>query len=177
MTALVAALVAAAVLVRPWREVGAPARPAPTPSGPTSVDEAAVALTLLAAVLRGGSGTVESLEALARLDPTGAGRDLGVVAAALRWGERSDRAWSRVGAGWAVAASAWHAADAAGAAPAALLEDAALRLRTEASRRTEAAVHRAGVLLVLPLGACFLPGFVATTVVPVVLQLVGDRVG
>ncbi len=41
------------------------------------------------------------------------------------------------------------------------------------SRRVEAAVQRAAVLLVLPLGACFLPGFVATTVAPVVLHLVG----
>jgi hypothetical protein len=46
-------------------------------------------------------------------------------------------------------------------------------MRAEESRRVEASVHRAGVLLVLPLGACFLPGFVATTVAPVVLHLLG----
>ena len=42
--------------------------------------------------------------------------------------------------------------------------------RTE-DARVEAAVQRAGVLLVLPLGLAFLPGFVGTTVVPVVLHL------
>ena len=46
-------------------------------------------------------------------------------------------------------------------------------MRALESRRVEAAVQRAAVLLVLPLGACFLPGFVATTVAPVVLHLVG----
>jgi len=54
-----------------------------------------------------------------------------------------------------------------------LLTAAAGRMRAEESRRVEASVHRAGVLLVLPLGACFLPGFVATTVAPVVLHLLG----
>jgi pilus assembly protein TadC len=47
-------------------------------------------------------------------------------------------------------------------------------MREEESRRLEADVHRSGVLLVLPLGLCFLPGFVATTVAPVVLLLVGS---
>lgn len=177
MSGVAAVLLALAVLVLPSRAAGRPARAGVLPPEPTTVDEASVALTMLAAVLRGGAGTVESLEAVARLDPTGAGRDLGVVAAAHRWGEPAAQAWARVGPGWSAAASAWHAADAAGAAPAALLEDAADRLREEAFRRTEAAVHRAGVLLVLPLGACFLPGFVATTVVPVVLLLLTERMG
>ncbi len=47
------------------------------------------------------------------------------------------------------------------------------RMRVAEARRVEAALQRAGVLLVLPLGVCFLPGFVATTVVPVVLVLLG----
>lgn len=144
---------------------------------PVPLDDAAVALTLLAACLRGGTGTVEALEAVARVDPWGAGRELGVVAAAHRWGVAPDLVWTHVGPGWSAAAAAWHAAADAGAAPATLLEDAARRMREEDSRRTEAAVHRAGVLLVLPLGLCFLPGFVATTVVPVVLLLLGDGPG
>jgi hypothetical protein len=44
-------------------------------------------------------------------------------------------------------------------------------MRTAEDERIEAAVQRAGTLLVLPLGACFLPGFVCTTVAPVVLHL------
>ena len=50
---------------------------------------------------------------------------------------------------------------------------AASRMREAEVRRVEAAVSRAGVLLVLPLGLCFLPGFVGTTVGPVVLRLLG----
>jgi Na+/glutamate symporter len=94
-----------------------------------------------------------------------------VVAAAHRWGQPPEGAWAHVGPGWAAAAIAWHAAHAAGAAPAGLLDAAGRRMRAEESRRVDTAVQRAGVLLVLPLGACFLPGFIATTVVPVVLHL------
>lgn len=172
---LAAVLVGLALLVRPRAPaVWHPLRPPPAVPGPARIDDAAMALSLLAAVLRGGAGAVESLEAVAAVDPTDAGRELGVVAAAHRWGCSPQQAWTHVGPGWAPAASAWHAAAAAGAAPAALLDDAAGRLREDASRRVEAAVHRAGVLLVLPLGLCFLPGFVATTVVPVVLLLLAD---
>ena len=168
-------LVVLAVLIRPGRDLGLPGRPPPQPPslGPATVEEAAASLGLVAAALRGGVGAVEALEAVAAVDPGPSGRELAVVAAAHRWGEPPDRAWAHVGPGWAAAAVAWHAAHAAGAAPAGLLSAAASRMRAEESRRVEAAVQRAGVLLVLPLGACFLPGFVATTVAPVVLHLLG----
>lgn len=175
MVAAGALLVLAALMsrrpgIRPAPRPGAPGRPPGEGPHPT-VDDAAVALTLLAAALRGGAGAVECLEAVARVDPTPAGRDLAVVAAAHRWGEPPDRAWGHVGAGWAPASVAWHAALSAGAAPAGLVEAAAARMRASEARRLEAALHRAGVLLVLPLGLCFLPGFVATTVAPLVLLL------
>ncbi len=180
MSLLAAALVVAAVALLPVRRGPVPRRPragrAPGVRPPT-VDEAAAALTLLAASLRGGAGPVECLEAVAALDPTPAGRDLAVVAAAHRWGEPPDRAWQHVGPGWSPAAVAWHAALSAGAAPAGLLDAAAGRMRRAESRRLEACLHRSAVLLVLPLGLCFLPGFVATTVVPLVLLLVGGLAG
>lgn len=138
-----------------------------------TVDEAAAALALVAAALRSGIGSVEALESVARIVQGAAGRELAIVAAAHRWGEAPDAAWERAGPGWQAAAVSWHAAHTAGAAPAGLLAAAATRMQDEESRRVEAAVQRAGVLLVLPLGACFLPGFVATTVVPVVLLLLG----
>ena len=138
-----------------------------------TVDEAAAALVLVAAALRSGVGSVEALEAVARIVQGAAGRELAIVAAAHRWGEAPEVAWARVGPGWQAAAISWHVAHTAGAAPAGLLAAAATRMQDEEGRRVEAAVQRAGVLLVLPLGACFLPGFVATTVVPVVLLLLG----
>jgi pilus assembly protein TadC len=175
---VIVAIVAAALAVLLWPDrVGVGV--APTAAGelpteaPATVDEAATALGLVAAALRSGVGAVEALEAVAEVDLGPAGRELAVVAAAHRWGRPTDEAWAHVGAGWAAAAVAWHAAHSAGAAPAGLLSAAATRMRAEESRRVEAVVQRAGVLLVLPLGACFLPGFVATTVAPVVLHLLG----
>jgi hypothetical protein len=58
-----------------------------------------------------------------------------------------------------------------GAAPAALIRAAAVRLREERESERERAAARAGVLLVLPLGLGFLPAFACTAVVPVVLNL------
>lgn len=181
MTVLAAAgLVAMAVALAPIRHSAARAAAPDRAAVPRHrvdaalVDEAAVALTLLAAVLRGGGGAVESLEAVAATDSGPAGHELAVVAAAHRWGVPAACAWSYVGPGWSAAAVAWHAAHAAGAAPADLLDEAARRLLEAESRRVEAAVQRSGVLLVLPLGLCFLPGFIATTVVPVVLLLLAD---
>lgn len=178
MTWAVVGLTVLAVLAWPSRRAGRAAvrtRPPAAPPQAATVEEAAAALALVAAALRGGLGSLEALEAASRVARGAAGRELGIVAAAHRWGEPPDRAWGHVGPGWAAAAVAWHAAEVSGAAPAGLLESAAERMRAAESRRVEAAVQRAGVLLVLPLGLCFLPGFVATTVAPVVLHLL-DRV-
>jgi Flp pilus assembly protein TadB len=175
---LAATLVAIGVLAWPRRgqivprTSGRATATASVPTAPT-IEEAAAALTLVAAALRSGIGSVEALEAVSSVEHGPAGRDLAIVAAAHRWGEPVDRAWTHVGPGWTAAAVAWHAAHAAGAAPAALLDAAASRMREAEVRRVEAAVSRAGVLLVLPLGLCFLPGFVGTTVGPVVLRLLG----
>jgi pilus assembly protein TadC len=38
----------------------------------------------------------------------------------------------------------------------------------------EAAARRAGVLVVLPLGLCFLPAFVFAGLVPVIVAVLGD---
>ena len=184
MVAVAMSLAAVSVLVWPsgTRRIldagGRPREQVPNGEGgardqSATVEEAAAALALVAAALRSGMGSLEALEAVARLCPDAAGRELAIVAAAHRWGEASDVAWARVGPGWQTAAVSWHAAQSAGAAPAGLLAAAARRMHDDEARRVEAAVQRAGVLLVLPLGACFLPGFVATTVVPVVLLLLG----
>ena len=171
MTGLVTLLVALAVLAWPTRRRAARRAHRGPDLGAATVDEASAALGLVAAALRGGTGSVEALEAVALVDEGSAGRELAVVAAAHRWGEPGERAWARVGPGWDAAAVAWHAAHEAGAAPAGLLAAAATRMREEETRRLEAALHRSGVLLVLPLGLCFLPGFVGTTIAPVVLHL------
>lgn len=190
MTPLVpAALAVVAVLLWPGRAGSRPAMPRPasrTGSGgrlggsralsgaPTTTDDVADALVLLALALRTGMGQQEALELVSRLAAHGAGRHLASVAAALRWGRDGAEAWSYAPPVWRPAATAWRAAAAAGCGPAALVEQAAGRLRDEEERRLEAAAARAGVLLVLPLGLAFLPAFLCTAVVPVVLALAHD---
>ena len=162
-----------------------PARPRPAADSRRSAPEEAAATiydvadaaTLLAVVLGAGLGPVEALEVVGGRVGGPVGHELTVVAAAHRWGEDPEAAWSHVGAAWQPISHAWRAAIEAGAAPAALVEVAAGRLRDDEDRRLEAAVERAGVLLVLPLGLAFLPGFVGTTIVPVVLHLMRSLVG
>ena len=46
--------------------------------------------------------------------------------------------------------------------------------RARQAAAVEAAASRAGVLIVLPLGLCFLPAFVFAGVVPVIVAVLGD---
>lgn len=146
-------------------------------ASPVTVDAAADALVLCALALRSGLGPIEALEAVADTVGGPVALHLRVVASAHRWGQDAATSWAHVGEEWRPAALAWQAAEQSGAAPAGVVLAAAERMRREESSRVEAAVQRAGVLLVLPLGACFLPGFVGTTVVPVVLHLARSSLG
>ena len=140
-------------------------------SDQASTDEVADALVLISLALRAGLPLTEALHQV-QAEATGRVRaDLAAVAAALRWGRPAQEAWSFAGPGWRPAAMATHMSEHTGAAPAALIERAAGRLREERERERERAAARAGVLLVLPLGLGFLPAFACTAVVPVVLNL------
>ncbi|MEO6412300.1 MAG: type II secretion system F family protein [Pedococcus sp.] len=140
-------------------------------SDQVSTDEVADALVLISLALRAGLPLTEALQHV-HAEATGRVRaDLGAVAAALRWGRPAQEAWSFAGPGWRAAAMATHMSEHTGAAPAALIERAAGRLREGRERERERAAARAGVLLVLPLGLGFLPAFACTAVIPVVLNL------
>lgn len=78
---------------------------------------------------------------------------------------------SRDLAPWSALIRALRMADAAGIPPAGPLRRAAADLRARRLHRLEVATGRLRVQVVLPLGLCFLPAFVLTTVVPVVLAL------
>lgn len=65
-------------------------------------------------------------------------------------------------------------AEAAGASARPLLLAEATRLRREAVARDRERVARLGVHLLLPLGVCVLPAFIALTVVPAVLGLLSS---
>ncbi|WP_238338250.1 type II secretion system F family protein [Pedococcus badiiscoriae] len=136
-----------------------------------ATEDVADALVLISLALRAGLPLVEALQ---HVQSGAVGRvrvELGAVVAALRWGCSAHEAWSYAGARWRAAALATHLAEQTGAAPSALIERAAGRLREERERERERAAARAGVLLVLPLGLGFLPAFACTAVVPVVLSL------
>jgi pilus assembly protein TadC len=63
-----------------------------------------------------------------------------------------------------------------GAALALALHRAADTARAAAETAGDAAGRRAGVLLVLPVGLCFLPAFVLLGVVPVAVGVLGEVV-
>lgn len=147
------------------------------PDPARSLDAATVldlarAVDLMPLALLTGCGATEAIELVAGVVPGRVAADLKVAVAARRWDTEPGREWQLAGPAWAAVGIAWRTADRAGAAPAGLLGATAERIRRTEATRIEARIQRAGVLLVLPLGLCFLPGFLLTTVVPVVADLV-----
>jgi pilus assembly protein TadC len=156
--------------------VAAPARPTAAsrsgePSDGVTVDDVADTLVLLGLALRAPVSAVAAIEATADVCPSGAGHHLRIVATALRWGIDPVEAWGYAPPAWAPAARALQLARETGAAPAAMIADAARRVRRAEARRAQERAGRAGTLLVIPLGLLLLPAFVCTAVVPVVLAL------
>lgn len=130
------------------------------------------AMDLIALALAGGAPTVVALEAVSASCGPAVREPLARVAAAMRWGVDDEGAWASASQAWRPVAGAFALAARAGAPPSALLRRAAADLRTSESERIAVAGAKAGVRIVLPLGACFLPAFVLLTVVPLVLGLV-----
>ncbi len=137
---------------------------------PTS-DDVAASMVLLAVALQSGCGVVEAIERVADVAPRPAGPELSVVAAALRWGVTEDEAWREVSPAWVRTAMALRLAREAGVAPSSLLLTGSDDLRASRLAEIDVAAARLGVRLVVPLGVAFLPAFVLTTIVPVVLAL------
>jgi pilus assembly protein TadC len=132
-----------------------------------------LALDVVAACLRAGSTGERALEAVAVDLPGPVGDALGEVAGALRAGQPAAVAWERLAAlpgGQGLARAAGRSAD-TGAALAATLERMAVEVRSARAARAQASAGRAGVLMVLPLGLCFLPAFLLAGVAPVVLSV------
>lgn len=128
-------------------------------------------MVLLAVALQSGCGVVEAVEQVADVGADAAAGELAVVAAALRWGLPEAQAWSLVDPRWARAELSLRLAARSGVAPSSMLLDGADDVRTARLAQVDVGAARVGVRLVLPLGAAFLPAFVLTTVVPVVLAL------
>jgi pilus assembly protein TadC len=135
------------------------------------VAEVAGVIDLLALTLRGGAGLVEAMEAVAARVGGPLGLHLQTVAAAGRWGVEDATAWASIPSAWQPAARALRMAATAGVAPADVLTRAAQEVRRAEQHRLEVATQTLGIHIVLPLGLAFLPAFVLTTVVPIVLAL------
>jgi pilus assembly protein TadC len=169
-----AAGVAAAVClwwtVRRWREPEKRRlRLAATRDLPLAVD-------LLAAALKAGAPPARAAEVVGAAIDGPVGRRLVRVGTALRLGARPEEAWAALapvpGADRLVRA-ALRSAD-SGAALTGALGRLADDLRAGRATGVEAGAQRLGVLVVLPLGLCFLPAFLLTGVVPVVVAVLGD---
>jgi Flp pilus assembly protein TadB len=134
------------------------------------------AVDLVAAALRAGAPLDGALSAVAAaLDGPLAAR-LQRIGHSLRLGATPDEAWQHLAdlpAARRLTAAAVRSS-ASGSALSGALRRCSDDLRADASVRRQAGAQRAGVLIVLPLGLCFLPAFVLAGLVPVVLAVLGE---
>lgn len=135
-----------------------------------------LAADLLAAVLRAGAPVDYAATTVAQALGGPLGERLARVGRATRLGAPPDEAWAYLapvpGADRLVRAVS--RSQHSGAALAGALGRVADDLRTDRAVSIEAVARRAGVLMVLPLGLCFLPAFVLAGLVPVIVAVLGD---
>ncbi len=131
------------------------------------------AADLLAAVLRSGAPTEHAMRTVGTAIGGTLGRRFVRVADGLRLGLTPADAWAalRARAETARLADTVARSSDSGAAVARALELLADALRAEGLARVESTAQRLGVLMVLPLGLCFLPAFVFAGVVPVIVAV------
>jgi len=139
-----------------------------------SADELPVTADLMAACLSAGAGVGDALAAsLVAAGPWLQSRGEPVVVA-LCSGEQPDAAWQSWLSDPRLAPIARTCMRTAGSGAAAASELARVAARLRAGQRTsrQQRVAKASIWIVLPLGTCFLPAFVAVGVVPLVVSLV-----
>lgn len=135
-----------------------------------------LAADLLAAALRAGAPVDRAAAAVAEALGGPLGARLQRVARSLRLGAGPPEAWAHLAdvSGAERLVTAAVRSSASGGALAGALERLAGDLRSDRAVAAEAAAQRAGVLIVLPLGLCFLPAFLLAGLVPVLLAVLGD---
>ncbi|SCL24582.1 Type II secretion system (T2SS), protein F [Micromonospora nigra] len=135
-----------------------------------------LAVDLLAAAMRAGAPLDRSVLAVAEAIDGPLAERLGRAGRTLRLGGGHEEAWAHLGrvpgADRLAAAAARSASS--GATLAGALARLADDLRADRGVAAEAAARRSGVLIVLPLGLCFLPAFLLAGLVPVVVAVLGD---
>ncbi len=141
-----------------------------------AVGDLPLAADLLAAALRAGAPPDRAVGIVAVALGGPVGTDLLRVRDGLRMGLDPRDAW-----GWLrtppeaarLADAVVRSAD-SGAAVARALSRVADDLRSARTAAVEATASRVGVLIVLPLGLCFLPAFVFAGIAPVIVAVMGD---
>ncbi len=170
---LVAALPTAVLLDRMLRRIEPPAVRARRLRAAADLPLAA---DLLAAALRAGAPVERSVLAVADALGGPLADQLSRVGRMLLLGGVPQEAWAHlatVPGGQRIATAAVRSAS-SGAALAGALTRLADDLRADRATAIEAAARRAGVLIVLPLGLCFLPAFILAGLVPVIVAVLGD---
>lgn len=170
---VLAAGVCAALWARTrWRRGHSPTRLPVT-------SELPVVLGLLSSGVRAGATVPACLTAVSRAAGGGLGGELAAVSEQLRLGAAPADAWRRPALPEPLTAAGRDLARAAdtGAPVAELLDRHAADLRRALRVRAVARVERLGVLVVAPLGLCFLPAFVLIGIVPMAAELLSRALG
>lgn len=144
-----------------------------------AVADLPIAADLLSAALRAGAPPEHAAMVVGEALGGPVGIRLVRVARALRLGATPEAAWRHVAdvpGGDRMAGAATRSAE-RGSALTRALDHQASDLRAVRVAAADAAAHRVGVLVVLPLGLCFLPAFLLAGVVPVVVAVLGDVLG
>ena len=136
--------------------------------------ELPVACELLAVCLAAGLPVTAALGAVGGAVPGPLGVQLRRIAGLCRLGAEERQAWADAPASLAPLGRVLVRAGESGAAAVPALRALAEELRSSARAEGQAAVQRAGVWVLAPLGLCFLPAFVCLGVVPLVLGIAGD---
>lgn len=133
------------------------------------------ALDLLALALQGGSSLGAAAHHVAAVLPPPLSEELADVGRDLLLGIDAGPSWESAGRHWRPARTSMEIAALAGVSPGPALRQTASDLRRRTVAAVEVATARLGVRLVVPLGLAFLPGFVLSTVAPLVLALVREQ--
>ena len=136
--------------------------------------ELPAACDLLAVCVSAGVPLPAALAAVGAAVPGPLGAELERVAGARRLGADPRRAWADARPELGSLARTVQRAETSGSRAAPALSTLAAEARAAQLAAAEAALRRAGVWVLAPLGACFLPAFVCLGVVPLVLGIAGD---
>lgn len=146
-------------------------------AGPALARDLPAACDLLGVCLGAGVPVAGALAAVGEATPAPLGPELRGVAALYRMGADPRRAWADVPSELAGLGRVLVRAGESGSTVAPALRSLAADGRSAARAATEAAVRRAGVWILAPLGLCFLPAFVCLGVVPLILGIAGEVFG